>query len=184
MVISQTAEYALRAAVFLGSAPGASRPVREIAEVTHIPASYLTKILGLLGRAGIVKSQRGPNGGFILGRDPESVTVLDVIRGVEPWLGLETCPLGLPEHSGRLCLLHQRLSEAYRQIEGAFRATTLKDLAATPPASECPFPVPPNPRAPGADDRAPARTPARSARNSPKPLAPRGRRKGGTTRHE
>ena len=183
-MISQTAEYALRAAVFLGSAPGVSQPVREIAVFTHIPASYLMKILGLLGRAGIVQGQRGPNGGFMLGRAPETVTVLEVIRAVEPWTGLETCPLGLPEHSGKLCPLHRHLANAYRQIEDAFRATTLKDLVSTAPSAECSFPIAPNPRAPGADDRAPARTPARSARTSPTPLASRGRRKGGNTRHE
>lgn len=183
-MISQTAEYALRAAVFLGSTPGSSQPVREIASFTHIPASYLTKILGLLGRAGIVQGQRGPNGGFTLGREPAAVSVLEVIRAVEPWAGLDTCPLGLPEHSGKLCPLHRHLADAYRQIEDAFRSTTLKDLVATAPSTDCPFPTAPNLRSRGADDRAIAPTPARPARIKPRPLAPERRRRGGSSHHE
>ena len=140
-MISHTAEYALRAAVYLGAAAAdPARPAREISRATRIPASYLTKILGALTRARIVRSQRGPNGGFALARPPEELTLLDVIHAVEPRKGIDRCPLGVAGHSGRLCALHDRLAAASRSLEDAFRGTTLRDLIANADPRDCHFP--------------------------------------------
>lgn len=139
-LISHTAEYALRAAVYLGAATEPARPAREISRATRIPTSYLTKILGSLTRARIVRSQRGPHGGFALAKPAEELTLLDVIRAVEPWRGIDRCPLGARAHAGRLCALHHRLAAAHRTLEDAFKATTLRDLIATPEGRDCPFP--------------------------------------------
>lgn len=144
-MFSQTAEYALRSAVFLAAAEGHSSPVRVVSRRTQVPPSYLTKILGALGRAGIVRAQRGPHGGYALSRPPDRITALDVIRAVEPRPEVDVCPLGLPGHaSGRLCSLHRRLADAYLRLEAAFESTTLQDLAVPATESECAFPgVPP-----------------------------------------
>ncbi|MCH7962264.1 MAG: Rrf2 family transcriptional regulator [Planctomycetes bacterium] len=53
-------------------------------------------MLRLLARAGIVSSRRGPTGGFYLQRPPESITLLEVIRAVDPFERIRVCPLGLP----------------------------------------------------------------------------------------
>lgn len=144
-MFSQTAEYALRSAVFLAAAEGHSSPVRVVSRRTQVPFSYLTKVLGALARAGIVRAQRGPNGGYVLSRPPDRITALDVIRAVEPRPEIDVCPLGLPEHaSGHLCSLHRRLADAYLRLEAAFESTTLQDLAAPAAEADCAFPgVPP-----------------------------------------
>ncbi|MFN8176835.1 MAG: Rrf2 family transcriptional regulator [bacterium] len=139
-MISQTAEYALRAAVFLAASGEIRRPAREISTATQIPGNYLAKILGALARAGIVEAQRGPHGGFVLARDPREVTVLELVCAVEPWRRTETCPLGRPEHAGRLCALHLMLSEAELRIEDALRACTLRQLVAPSNGESCSFP--------------------------------------------
>jgi Rrf2 family nitric oxide-sensitive transcriptional repressor len=95
VVISQTAEYALRAVVFLASDPGAPRTTRQIAQVTRVPQSYLSKVLQGLGRAGIIASQRGLHGGSLLVRPASELTVFEVINAVEPIQRIRTCPLGL-----------------------------------------------------------------------------------------
>ena len=69
-MISQTAEYALRAIVYLADQGGVARTTSEIAETTQVPAGYLAKVMQSLCRAGLVKSQRGLNGGFKLAHDP------------------------------------------------------------------------------------------------------------------
>jgi Rrf2 family protein len=138
-MISQTAEYALRAAVYLATSLEHPRPAWEISEATRIPASYLAKVLGSLARAGLVQSQRGPRGGFHLARSPQSVTLLELIRAVEAWKGLEECPLGLPEHAHQLCPLHRKLAEAYSCIEEAFRGCTLDMLVGAGTPDGCPF---------------------------------------------
>jgi Rrf2 family protein len=134
-VISQTAEYALRAAVFLADQAGRPLTTQEIADATRVPAGYLSKVLGLLARAGVVHSQRGLHGGFSLARKPEDLSVLDVINAVDPIQRINTCPLGLKAHGTELCPLHRRLDDAMASIEKAFGDSTLADLLADPSPS-------------------------------------------------
>ena len=64
-MISQTAEYALRAVVFLSMNVDAAFTTQQIAVATKVPAAYLSKVMQSLVRAGLVRSQRGLGGGFI-----------------------------------------------------------------------------------------------------------------------
>lgn len=127
-MISQTAEYALRAVVCLASRPGKPLVTPEIARITHIPAGYLAKVLQMLARRGVVRSQRGLHGGFSLAHCPAELTVLDVVNAVDPLKRIETCPLGLDRHGQRLCPLHRRLNEAVEQVERAFADHVIADL--------------------------------------------------------
>ncbi len=83
-VISQTAEYALRAVVCLGGSTGEPMTSAAIAKLTRVPHGYLSKVLQGLSRAGLVDSQRGVGGGFVLVRSLDELTVLDVINAVDP----------------------------------------------------------------------------------------------------
>jgi len=56
---------------------------RDIAQRQGIPEAYLHQLLGALGRAGLVRSTRGPQGGHQLARQPERITLLDVMRALE-----------------------------------------------------------------------------------------------------
>ena len=69
--VSQTAEYALRAVVWLAHKPGECQTTTQLADGTLVSPSYLPKVLQPLGRAGILSSQRGIRGGYALRRDPE-----------------------------------------------------------------------------------------------------------------
>jgi Rrf2 family protein len=135
-MISQTAEYALRAVVCLGTAPD-HRPLttHAIAEKTLVPAGYLSKVLQGLGRAGLVESQRGLRGGFVLARPLDEISVLDVINAVDPLKRIKRCPLGLVAHGTRLCPLHRRLDEAIAQVESLFEGTSIAELLSEPSSS-------------------------------------------------
>ncbi|MFA7330322.1 MAG: Rrf2 family transcriptional regulator [Candidatus Delongbacteria bacterium] len=132
-MISQTAEYALRAMVFLAENPDAAHPVPRIAEHTQVPAGYLSKVLQALARAGLVSSQRGLGGGFRLSRTVAEISLLDVVNSVSPIQRITCCPLGLAHHTERLCALHHRLDEAIGLFETSFRDTRLSDLLAGNP---------------------------------------------------
>src|SRR5438477_4849776 len=84
MRISAKADYAVRAAIELATSPD-ERPVKaeRIATAQHIPLNFLENILGELRHAGIVRSQRGAEGGFRLAKPADQVTIADVIRAVE-----------------------------------------------------------------------------------------------------
>lgn len=144
-MISQTAEYALRAAVYLADQQGAPRTTLQIAEVTQVPAGYLAKVMQSLSRAGLVRSQRGLGGGFTLAVKPDELSVLAIINAVDPIRRFPECPLGIPSHGRRLCPLHRRLDDAAQMVEDAFCETMVADLLAVPARNKplCRFPATP-----------------------------------------
>ncbi len=126
-MISQTAEYALRAVVHLAANSEEPCTTQQIAGSTRAPASYLSKVLQSLTRAGLVRAQRGLGGGFQLARPANEVTIYDVVQALNELPRIRECPLGLVEHV-ELCPLHARLDEAIEQVEKSFRATTIAEL--------------------------------------------------------
>jgi Rrf2 family protein len=131
-MLSQTVEYALRAAVYLAYQAPEARTTDQIAEATRVPKAYLSKVLQSLGRAGLVHSQRGLGGGMTLTRPPEELTILEVVNAVEPIERIRTCPLGLQAHGIKLCPLHRRVDAALAMVEKAFAQTTLAEVLAEP----------------------------------------------------
>jgi Rrf2 family protein len=141
-MLSQTAEYALRAIVFLADNHGEARTTDDIAGVTKVPVGYLAKIMQSLAKAGLVVSQRGLHGGFTLLRSPSDLTIYDVVQAIDPIMRISSCPLELPNHGPELCPLHRRLDNAMAAIETAFRKTSIKQLLTEPNPSKplCAFP--------------------------------------------
>jgi Rrf2 family protein len=127
-MISQTAEYALRAIVYLANQEGAAQTTTQISGVTQVPAGYLAKIMQGLSRAGIVNSQRGMNGGFTLAHDPRELSILAVVNAVDPIRRFAECPLGISSHGKQLCPLHRRLDDAAAFVEKAFEETKVSEL--------------------------------------------------------
>jgi Rrf2 family protein len=83
MRVSAKADYAARAAAELATAIDSPVTADRIAEAQGIPAKFLETILLELKHAGIVRSQRGPDGGYTLARPPEDISLADVIRAVD-----------------------------------------------------------------------------------------------------
>lgn len=89
MELSCKSEYALLALLELATHYEIGEPlqIRQIAAQQNIPDRYLEQLLAILRRGGIVKSQRGAKGGYILAREPWKITLLDILCCLE---GLET----------------------------------------------------------------------------------------------
>src|SRR3954467_6168553 len=82
MRISARADYAVRAAVVLAAAGDGPTKGEAIAQAQSIPLKFLENILSDLRHAGLVRSQRGADGGYWLNRPAAEITVADVIRAV------------------------------------------------------------------------------------------------------
>lgn len=132
-MLPKTAEYALRAAVWLGRTPGTAESADQLARAIQVPRRYLHRVLQDLVRAGLVRSQPGPGGGYALDRDPQQITILDVINAVGSIERIDRCPLGMPSHTA-LCPLHQELDNAYAAMEQAFARVTVAEVANRPGA--------------------------------------------------
>ena len=139
-MLPKTAEYGLRAVIWLARKPDELQSADHIAESTKVPRRYLHKVLQDLAKAELVRSQSGPHGGYALARQPSRITMLDVVDAVGGIERIRECPLGLDGHSD-LCPLHQELDKAYARMEAAFsrvtvagvlnRATNVMPLCAT-----------------------------------------------------
>lgn len=128
-MISQTSEYALRAAVYL-AARSDDKPAsaQEISEATQVPVGYLQKILRMLSRHGILSAQRGIHGGFALAKVPTAISVLEILKASDTQIQrIERCPLGIKGHT-KLCTLHRMLDAEMARAEQTFAATSLADL--------------------------------------------------------
>jgi Rrf2 family protein len=89
MRLSARVDYALRAAAELTVA--GSHPVTavQLAQAQQIPPKFLENILGQLRRSGLIRSQRGPDGGYWLARPAEQISLADIIRAIDgPLLGV------------------------------------------------------------------------------------------------
>jgi Rrf2 family protein len=128
IVFSQTVEYALRASVYLADQLPNARTTEQIAEVTRVPAAYLSKVLQSMARSGLVRSQRGVKGGFSLAKTPAEMTILEVVSAVDPIRRIKTCPLGFASHGRQLCALHSHMDKALAMVEESFAQTTLAEL--------------------------------------------------------
>jgi Rrf2 family protein len=82
MRLSARVDYALRAMAELAAAAG-PRTVEQLAAAQRIPSKYLENILGELRRGGLLRSQRGPDGGHRLARPTSEVSIADVIRALD-----------------------------------------------------------------------------------------------------
>ena len=83
MRLSARADYALRAAIELAAAQEGHVTAEQLAQAQHIPGKFLETILTHLRRSGLVRSQRGPDGGFWLARPANEISLADIIRAID-----------------------------------------------------------------------------------------------------
>src|SRR5215471_3579279 len=108
MIYSRSSEYAIRAFVHLAQAPdGKFAMVKNIAEEEGIPGHFLAKILQQLARKGLLRSSKGPTGGFALRVDPREVRLIDIVEALDGLSAYQQCASGLDECSDDMpCSMH------------------------------------------------------------------------------
>jgi Rrf2 family protein len=128
-VLSQTAEYALRAVLFLAVRGGAPASVDDIAARLGVPRNYLSKTLHRLAAEGVLASARGRGGGFRLAVDPGRLTLLRIVEPFDRLTGERRCLLGRPECSDRSpCPAHHQWRAVSERVAAFFRERTVADL--------------------------------------------------------
>jgi Rrf2 family protein len=92
MQITRQADYAVRAVLYLARLGSGNRAsTSKIAEDQHIPPSFLAKIVSQLSIAGLLHTSRGARGGVALARDPQDITLLDVVEAIDGPIRLNEC---------------------------------------------------------------------------------------------
>jgi Rrf2 family protein len=132
MRVTAKADYAVRAAVELASGSRESpRKVEEVARAQGIPPSFLENILTQLRSAGVVRSQRGPEGGYWLALPAEELDLARVIRAVEgPLVGVRGQPPEEVEYVGSAQALQQVWVALRVNLRKVLEHVTVADVAA------------------------------------------------------
>jgi Rrf2 family protein len=125
--LPHSVRYALEALVYLaGQPPGAVVPSHGIARERGVPERYLLKILKPLAGGGLLRSVKGPNGGYRLTKPAGEVTLLDVVRLVDPALSEPGA-----SHGARLDpVLGRVMAEAAKALQAVLGRWTLADCLA------------------------------------------------------
>lgn len=131
MLITRATEYAIRALLYLAKQPkGEIVLKKDICRTQDITPAFLTKILQPLIKDGVVGSQRGVGGGFYLLKDPEDVTLLEVVMAQEGPLYLNHCVAqeGICEKDV-FCPVHGAWQEIRQELMATLGRYTFADLA-------------------------------------------------------
>jgi Rrf2 family protein len=129
-MLSQTAEYALRAVLYLAErADDRTVRVGEMAQALRIPRNYLSKILHRLARAGVLTSTRGKTGGFQLAVPADRLRLSEIVAPFDRIDERRRCLLGRPQCNDRTaCAAHSRWKDVADTVATFFRETTVAEL--------------------------------------------------------
>jgi Rrf2 family protein len=132
MLYSKPCEYAIRALAHIAQAPK-NEEVRaaEIAKKERLPGPVLAKVLQELVRKGLLKSRRGPGGGFRLARRAESIALRDVVGAIDGLDHFSECAVGLERCSDETpCPLHDTFKAIRAQVQAYLEETNIAEMAA------------------------------------------------------
>lgn len=134
-LINQTSELGLQVLAYLALS-GASGPVppRIIAEYIGASPTYTSKVSNLLARAGIVRAQRGANGGVLLERKTNTITVLEVVEACQGKFLADYCTPH--DNLDEVCGFHKAMHELHASIIRVLGKWTIADLVAQPCPTE------------------------------------------------
>lgn len=130
-MLTKTTETAIQALLYLClHQEEGPVPPGQIAERLGASPTYLAKVCTLLAKAGIVRAHRGVKGGLTLSRDPESITLLEILETCQGKVLGDYCQeYGRPEW---VCAFHLAMRDVHDAVVGALQRWTLADLAAKP----------------------------------------------------
>jgi Rrf2 family protein len=130
VVITRATEYAVRTVLYLAQQPKDDIVLKkDICRTQEVTPAFLTKILQPLIKMGIVSSQRGVGGGFLLARDPGEITMLDILQAEEGLLKLNHCLVDTDFcYRDGYCSAHEVWQEAQQKMAEILQSYTIADL--------------------------------------------------------
>lgn len=132
MIFSRPCQHAIRALMYLGSHQDQENrlcQVQEIAEAEGLSAPALALVLQSLVRHGLVKSQKGPRGGFSLARPTTEIALYQIMEACGDTRGLSQCVLGLEVCSDDYpCPVHVMFRDIRQKLVQELKSVTVADL--------------------------------------------------------
>ncbi len=127
--LSKKADYGLIALKHLAQHSEVSVSAREIASEYQIPAQLLAKILQRLARKGLLVSQQGTRGGYVLARDPSKISIVDVVEALDGPIGITPCERGSRCEQLERCSVKDPLMAVRAKMVRILGDTSIYELA-------------------------------------------------------
>lgn len=126
--VSEGAYLALHGLAYIAQKIPARVSVKKLAEILHASEAHLAKVFQKLSKAELVKSVRGPAGGFELNRPAEEITFLNIYETIEGEVKLGGCPFGKIHCAFSTCIFNQELNRISQDIYDTFKNMKLSDF--------------------------------------------------------
>jgi FeS assembly SUF system regulator len=139
--LSNLADYAVVVMTAAARASERDRPLSasEVAALTGVPAPTVAKLLGQLGRAGILHSQRGVAGGFSLARPASEISLADIVEAIDGPIALTHCAQGATDCDlADCCPVRPHWEPVNRAVRLALADVRLADLVPAPAREQVP----------------------------------------------
>jgi Rrf2 family protein len=103
--------------------------VKQIAQQEEIPTHFLAKILQQLARKGLLRSSKGPTGGFTLRRKPAEVSLMSIVEALDGLGDYEKCASGMAQCNDEMpCGMHDSWKQLRSRIMDYLRGTSIADI--------------------------------------------------------
>jgi Rrf2 family protein len=122
--LSEAASIALHGTILVAKNEGGMN-VLKIAEATDTSRHHVAKVMQRLVKAGYLTSQRGPNGGFVLKKDPKSITFLEIYETIEGTIEITTCPMNKQICPFDKCIMNNVTSKMTKEFRDYLGEQTL-----------------------------------------------------------
>ena len=134
-MLSNSCRYGIRAVIYLAIQPyeKGNTGIKQISKDLDLPTPFLAKILQQLAKQKILSSTKGPHGGFSLQKDPEAITLLDIINTIDGDEVFTNCVIHkgtcmAVENEEKTCPIHETYSKVRTSLINLFTSQTVADL--------------------------------------------------------
>ena len=135
MILSNTCKYGIRAVIYLAMNAGDERKIgiKKISQDLDIPTPFLGKILQTLAKHKVLSSAKGPKGGFGLGREPDKISLLDIVLIIDGEDVFNTCLININDckmqnKNKAPCPIHKEFAPIRNQINALFKKKTIGSI--------------------------------------------------------
>lgn len=130
-MFSTSCHYGLQAMLYIAmhSSDDKNIGLKVIAEGQDIPRHFLSKILQKLVKNNLLLSMKGPTGGFSLAKNPEDITLIEIIEAIDGLGVFNKCGIGFKQcNDKKPCPIHDEYKKVRKQVENLFKSKNLQNL--------------------------------------------------------
>lgn len=126
--ISEALSLALHGMVYIASRPGEILTVDQVARVLRASSAHLHKVFQRLSNVGLLKSCRGPKGGYALAKPSDAISLLEIYEAIEGPLSIDNCLFDHPICQGPTCIFGDLLETTHKRYQAYLEGMRLSEL--------------------------------------------------------